>query len=97
MYLLIKGGGMLVGIFTNKKIMRMTVEAMIKSNYQKNGYHGHYHFRYIKVNANDPWLTKNDEDRKKVSKAIFSFSTMHSEYFPNEIETDWNTGKILKF
>ena len=97
MYLLIKGAGMLVGIFTNKKIMRMTVEAMIEGDYQKNGYYGHYHFRYIKVNANDPWLTKNDEDRKNVSKAIFSLSTMHTEYFPNEIETDWNTGKILKF
>ena len=96
MYLLIKGSGMLVGIFSNKKIMKMCVEAMIKSDYQQKGYNGDYHFRYIKINPNDPWLTKNDEDCKKASKAIFSLSTMHTEYFPNEIKTDWSTGKILK-
>ena len=37
MYALIKSG-MFVGIFSSKKTMRIVIEAMIKDQYQTNGY-----------------------------------------------------------
>ena len=33
---------------------------------------------------------------REVGKALFSLSTLHDEYFPNKIETDWSTGEITK-
>lgn len=97
MYLLIKGGGSLIGIFTTKTLMKIVIEQMIQDDYERTGAYGNFHFRYIKFNPNDPWLgDKNGHYDKNVGKAIFSLFTMHTEYFTNEVETDWSTGKILK-
>lgn len=96
MYLVIKRS-MLFGIFSNKKYMREAIEKWIKDDKETNGTPcGNYHFRYITFNADEPWFTKNGKYNEKVSKALFSLSTMHTESFTNEIETDWSTGEIIK-
>lgn len=95
-YILIKGMGMLVGIFSSKEKMRFVIEELIKDNYQKNGCHGDYHFRYIEIPIDAPWFSNDGSYNKEVGKAIFSLSTMHIEYFPNKVETDWSTGEIIK-
>ena len=93
MYILIKSSS-LVGIFSTKKIMREIIEGLIKDNFEKYGTHGDYHFRYIKMNVDEPWV--GNVYNKEVGKALFSLSTLHDEYFTNKIETDWSTGEITK-
>lgn len=84
MYALIYKSQVLVGIFTSKKAMREAVEVLIKDDYERTGYYGHYHFRYREIKTNT------------FDKGLTSCFTMHPENFPHQIETDWNTGKIIK-
>ena len=93
MYILIKASS-LIGIFSTKKIMIEIIEELIKDHFEKYGSHGDYHFRYIEMNVDEPWV--GDVYNKEVGKALFSLSTLHDEYFPNKIETDWSTGEITK-
>lgn len=95
LYILIKAS-MLMGIFSSKEMMKVVIEEYIKDNYQKNGCHGDYHFRYIEFKPDQPWIEDGTEFDETLGKAIFSLSTMHDEYFPNKVETDWSTGKIIK-
>jgi len=96
MYLLIRAS-MVFGIFSNKKYMRDAIEQYIKDQRETNGGpSGNYHFRYIKFEINDPWFNTTGEYHPEVGQALFSLSTMHNEYFPNKVETDWSTGKITK-
>ena len=95
MYALIKGSGMFIGFFSSKENMKIVIEALIKDSYQKNGYHGDYHFRYAKININEPWFVNNDKGISKEAQAILSLSTMHTEYFKHCVKTDWSTGEIL--
>ena len=93
MYLLINRHYMCLGIFSSKQKMKLVIESLIQGEYEKTGeIGGNYHFRYIKFNPDDIWFKEGNP----CSKAIFSLNTMHPEYFPNEIETDWSTGKIIK-
>ena len=96
MYLVIRAS-MVFGIFSSKKYMRAAIEQYIKDHYEFNGGPcGNYHFKYIKFNVDEPWFSKDGDYHPEIGKALFSLSTMHDEYFPNEIETDWSTGKIIK-
>ena len=96
MYLVIHRPSMF-GIFSSKKYMREAIEQYIKDDKETNGTPcGNYHFKYIKFTVNDPWFNKDGEYHAEIGKALFSLSTMHDEYFPNKIETDWSTGKIIK-
>lgn len=83
MYALIKKQ-QLIGIFTSKKIMRNTIEEIIKESYKDTGVHGDYHFRYTQF--------KLDE----ISSELVSFFTIHPEEFEHKVETQWHTGKILR-
>lgn len=97
MYIVINGPGMLFGIFSSKKYMRIAIEQKIKDALETNGKPcGNFHFRYIKVKLNEPWFSEDGKYHSEVGKALFSLSTMHTEVFPNEVETDWTTGKIIK-
>ena len=96
MYLVIHRSSMF-GIFSSKKYMREAIEQYIKDDKETNGTPcGNYHFKYIKFTVNDPWFNKDGEYHAEIGKALFSLSTMHDEHFPNKIETDWSTGKIIK-
>ena len=95
MYALIRRSGSFVGIFSSKENMRLVIEALIKDSYETNGHHGNYNFRYIKFNVNEPWITTDGNAAPKETNAIFSLSTMHTEYFTHCIKTDWSTGEIL--
>lgn len=93
MYLLIDRHYSCVGIFSTKKKMRMVIEYQIKKEYEKTGFAGgNYHFRYIKFNPDEAWFA----DGNPHLTTLYSLSTMHPEKFDHEIETDWNTGKIIK-
>ena len=88
---------MLFGIFSSKEIMQIAVESHIKYENQKRGMPlGDFHFKYFTMKPDEPYLSNGENYNYDVSKALFSFSTLHSEYFKNKIETDWKTGKILK-
>lgn len=93
MYILIKSSS-LVGIFSTKEIMKEVIEVLIKDNFEKYGTHGDYHFKYIEMKVDEPWV--GNVYNREVGNALFSLSTLHSEYFPNKIETDWSTGEIIK-
>jgi len=95
MYLVLRAS-MVFGIFSNKKYMKVAIENYIKEHYEKDGYHGWYHFRYIKLTLNQPWFDKEGKYRSDIAKALFSLSTMHTEYF-KEIENDPSTGKLINF
>lgn len=96
MYLVLRRG-MVFGIFTNKKIAKACINAAIKSDYERTGVHGWYHFRYIKFEPNEPWISKNSDDyNEDVGKALFSLSTLHTEYF-KDIENNPDTGEIINF
>lgn len=95
MYALIYKGGSFLGFFSSKENMRIVIEALIKDQYEKDGYHGDYHFQYVKLNIDEPWITKNGENATKESNAILSLWTMHPEKFIHKVKTDWNTGEIL--
>ena len=94
MYALIRRE-MLVGIFSTKDHMRIVIEQLIKDEKETNGIPvGNMSFRYIKFKPNCPWF-KCAEDMD-AGRALFSLATIHTEYFPNKVETDWSTGKIIK-
>lgn len=97
MYALIRGGGSFIGFFSSKKKMRTVIEALIQSDYERTGNKsGCYHFRYAKINIDEPWFgdSKNDEISTE-GRAILSLSTMHTEYFTHKVKTDWSTGEII--
>lgn len=94
MYALIYKSGMFLGVFSSKKTMRIVIEFLIKDQYETNGYHGDYHFQYVKFNPDEPWITSKDEAPKE-TRALLSLSTMHSEKFIHKVKTDWSTGEIL--
>lgn len=97
MYIVIKGIGTLFGIFSSKQYMKIAIEQTIKDEKEREGTPcGNFHFRYIKVKINEPWFSKDGKYHSEVGKALFSLNTMHTEAFPNEVETDWTTGKIIK-
>lgn len=88
---------MLFGIFSSKETMQIAVESRIKYEKQKRGMPlGDFHFKYFTMKPDEPYFSNSENYNRDVSKALFSFSTLHDEYFKNKIETDWNTGKILK-
>ena len=94
MYALIRRE-MLVGIFSTKDHMRAVIEALVKEEIEKDGKPvGNMAFRYVKFKPNCPWF--NDSADIEAGKALFTFSTMHTERFPNVVETDWSTGEIIK-
>jgi hypothetical protein len=84
MYALIYKNQQLIGLFTSKKKMREVIEMLIKESFIDTGCHGHYHFRYTKVNVN------------QIDQQCVSFFTMHPEKFEHQVETDWSTGEIIK-
>jgi len=94
MYALIYRGGSFLGVFSSKKTMRTVIEYIIKDEYETNGCNGDYHFRYVKFNPDEPWITSKDEAPKETN-ALLSLSTMHPEKFIHKVKTDWSTGEIL--
>lgn len=94
MYALIYKSGSFLGVFSSKNTMRIVIEAMIKDQYERDGYHGDYHFQYIKFDPDEPWITSKDEAPKETN-ALLSLSTMHPEKFIHKVKTDWSTGEIL--
>lgn len=94
MYLVIRAS-MVFGIFSNETYMREAIEQYIKDKGKTDGFHGNYHFRYIKFEPNEPWFTKDSEYHYDIGRALFSLSTMNDEYFTHKIKTDWSTGEIL--
>jgi len=97
MYALIYKSGSFLGFFSSKKHMRIVIEALIRDNYEDDGYHGDYHFRYAKIKLNEPWFAPKGKDDANMDegKSILSLSTMHTEYFKHKVKTDWSTGKII--
>ena len=95
MYALIYKGGHFLGVFSSKKTMRIVIEALIRDQYEKDGYHGDYHFQYVKFKPDEPWITKTGEDTPTETRALLSLNTMHSEKFIHKVKTDWSTGKVL--
>lgn len=95
MYALIYKGGMFLGVFSSKKTMRIVIEALIRDQYETDGYHGDYHFQYVKFNPDEPWIIKTGESAPVETRALLSLSTMHSEKFIHKVKTDWSTGEIL--
>lgn len=95
MYVLIHKTGLLVGLFSSKEKMKIVIEELIRSDYAKSGYHGNYNFRWVKLNIDEPWFTKDGKKAPIETNAILSFSTMHDEKFIHKVQTDWSTGKIL--
>ena len=95
MYLLIKRD-MVVGIFSTKEHMKAIIESLIKDDYERSGVHGNYSFRYIEFDVDQPWFNKlNDNYPDNIGRALFSLSTMHTEYFNHCVKTDWTTGEII--
>lgn len=87
---------MLVGIFSTKEHMKTIIKSLIKDDYEKSGVHGNYSFRYIEFDVDQPWFNKlNDNYPSDIGRALFSLSTMHTEYFTHCVETDWSTGEII--
>ena len=95
MYALIYKTGMFIGFFSSKKKMQIIIEAMIKDSYEKTGHNGNYNFRWVKLNVDEPWFTKDGKDAPKETNAILSLFTMHEEKFIHKVKTDWSTGKII--
>lgn len=97
-YVLIKGGGTVVGIFSSMKHLKMVVQMYIQENYEKDGYHGWYHFRYAVFDINEPYFPADGENGNfDEARSLFTLSTMHPEYFHHTIENDPNTGEILSW
>ena len=93
MYVLIDRHYMLIGIFSTKKRMKIVIEELIKNDKEKEGTPcGDFHFRYIKMNIDEPWFTKDGKSCKSDANAILSLNTIHPEKFTHKVETDWNTG-----
>ena len=93
MYLLINRHYSCLGIFSTKERMKAVIETIIRSEYERTGeIGGDYHFRYIEFEADEMWFKEGNPNLKP----ICSLSTMHPEYFTNEVETNWSTGEIIK-
>lgn len=93
MFILIRRSNV-VGIFSTKEKMRTVIELIIQDEKEKDGTPlGNLSFRYIECELDDPFF--RDPYSKEIGKAIFSLSTLHTEYFPNEVKTDWSTGEII--
>ena len=75
--------------------MNSSIAVFIKDKYEKDGYHGDYHFRYVEFYPNEPWFEVGGKLNLEIGKALFSLSTMHNEYFTHKVKTDWSTGDIL--
>lgn len=88
---------MLIGVFSSLKKMKYIVNTLIKDNYEKNGSHGWYHFRYAKVELDEPWFGPAGKDLMDEGRAILSFNTMHPEYFKHCIINDPNTGEVINW
>ncbi len=95
MFALIRRTGMLVGIFSTKERMKVVIDSLIKDDYEKTGVCGNYNYRYVEFNLDEPWFCCDDEYPAEVGKALFSLSTMNTEYFTHCVKTDWSTGEIL--
>lgn len=96
LYLCIRAS-VLFGIFSSLEHMQVAIEAYIKDTKETEGTPlGDFHFRYVEFEANEPWFTADGEWHSEIGKAMFSLSTMHTEYFINKVETDWSTGEITK-
>lgn len=97
MYILIDNHVSLVGIFSTKKKMMIVVKEMIKTDMENTGICGNFHFKYAKVNVDEPYFFKgiarpaNSTDYR----AMFSLHTLHDEYFTHRIINDETTGEIL--
>ena len=98
MYILIDKSYMLIGIFSTKEKMRTVIELLIKDSKETEGTPcGNFHFRYAKIEIDEPWFTNDGEASKNPeANSILSFSTMHPEKFMHEVETNWTTGEIIK-
>ena len=98
MYALIKNT-MFIGFFSSMENMKIVVNALIQSNYEKEGYHGWYHFRYAKVNANEPWIAKDGSDDANMDegRSLLSLNTIHPEYFKHIIVNDPSTGEVINW
>lgn len=93
MFILIQRSNV-IGIFSTKEKMRTVIKLIIQDEKEKNGNPiGNLSFRYIEYELDDPFF--RDPYSKEIGKAIFSLSTLHTEYFPNEVKTDWFTGEII--
>lgn len=96
MYLLIDNHHGLVGIFSSMEHIKIIVKQLIKDSFEKEGYHGWYHFRYAKITMNEPWFSKDGEEVPiGENRAMLSLWTMHPEYFKHKIVNDPHTGEIL--
>lgn len=95
MFALINRCGSFIGIFSTIEKMQMVIKGIIQGDYEKNGYHGNYNFRWIEFKMDEPWFNDKAEYNKEVGKALFSLSTMHEEYFTHKVKTNWNTGEII--
>ena len=95
MYALMYRAGSFLGLFSTKKKMKIVIETIIKDDYEKNGYNGNYNFRWVKLNVDEPWFTKDGKDAPEETRAILSLFTMHDEKFTHKVKTDWTTGKII--
>lgn len=95
MFILIQRSN-IVGIFSTKEKMRMVIELIVQQEKEKDGTPlGNLSFRYIECELDDPFF--RDPYNPEIIKAIFSLTTLHTEYFPNEVKTDWTTGEIINF
>lgn len=95
MYALMYRAGSFLGLFSTKKKMRIVIKTIIKDDYEKNGYNGNYNFRWVKLNVDEPWFTKDGKDAPTETRAILSLFTMHDEKFTHKVKTDWSSGKII--
>lgn len=95
MYALMYKAGSFLGLFSTKKKMTIIIETLIKDDYEKTGHYGNFNFRWVKLNVDEPWFTKNGKDAPQETNAIVSLFTMHDEKFTHKVKTDWSTGKII--
>lgn len=96
MYALIRKNGSFVGFFSSKNKMQTVIEALIKDDYETNGSPcGNFNFRWVKLNIDEPWFTKDGKVAPKESNAILSLYTLHDEKFTHKVMTDWSSGKII--
>lgn len=95
MYALMYKTGSFLGLFSTKKNMQIVIDTIIKDDYEKNGYYGNFNFRWVKLNVDEPWFTKDGKDAPSETRAILSLFTMHEEKFIHKVKTDWSTGKII--
>ena len=97
-YILIKGGNTVVGIFSSMEHLKVVVQSYIQEDYEQTGNHGWYHFRYAVFDINEPYFPADGKNGNfEEARSLFSLSTMHPEYFHHTIVNDPNTGEILSW